>query len=122
MTEKIKTIVVQAVQSFENTQEDPRILVLGATGVGKSSLINAIFGKKLRPVITIESTTRDFSENTYEIDGTRMIIIDSPGYGEIGHDEHYSRNVVREASTCHAVTLVLKADESERSGRTRPST
>lgn len=111
MNDKIWQIVEQAVQSFENTQEDPRILVLGATGVGKSSLINAIFGKKLRPVITIESTTRDFSENAYEIDETRVIIIDSPGYGEIGYDEDYSRNVVHEASTCHAVTLVLKADE-----------
>ncbi len=111
MNDKIRQIIEQAVQSFENTQEDPRVLVLGATGVGKSSLINAIFGKKIRPVITIESTTRDFSENSYEVDGGRIIIIDSPGYGEIGYDGQYSKNVVREANTCHAVTLVLKADE-----------
>ena len=100
MDDRIRRIIEQAVQSFENTQEEPRVLVLGATGVGKSSLINAIFGKKLRPVFTIESTTRDFSENTYEIDETRVIIIDSPGYGEVGHDENYSRNVVHEARAC----------------------
>ena len=111
MNEKIERIIKAAVGSFESEQEDPRVLVLGATGVGKSSLINAIFGKKIRPVITIESTTRDFSENSYEVDGGRIIIIDSPGYGEIGYDGQYSKNVVREANTCHAVTLVLKADE-----------
>ena len=112
MNEKIERIIKAAVGSFESEQEDPRVLVLGATGVGKSSLINAIFGKKIRPVITIESTTRDFSENSYEVDGGRIIIIDSPGYGEIGYDGQYSKNVVTKAATAHAVTLVLKADEN----------
>ena len=45
------------------------------------------------------------------MDGTTIEITDSPGYGEIGHDEEYSKSVVREAGTHHAVTLVLKADE-----------
>ena len=111
MNDKIRQIIEQAVQSFENTQKDPRILILGATGVGKSSLINAIFGKKLQEVNPIVPTTRRFTTHEYEIDGSTIQITDSPGYGEIGHDEDYSRNVVREASTCHAVTLVLKADE-----------
>ena len=111
MNDKIRRIVEQAVQSFENTQEDPRILILGATGVGKSSLINAIFGKKLQEVNTIVSTTRKFTTHEYEMDGTTILITDSPGYGEIGHDEQYSRQVVTEAETSHAVTLVLKADE-----------
>ena len=111
MNDKITQIIEGAVQSFENTQEAPRLLILGATGVGKSSLINAIFGKKFQAVNTIESTTREFTTHEYEVDGTTILITDSPGYGEIGHDEHYSRTVVCEANSCHAVTLVLKADE-----------
>ena len=38
------------------------------------------------------------------------MITDSPGYGEIGHDEQYSKKVVTKAENHHAVTLVLKAD------------
>ena len=111
MNEKIQQIIEEAVRRFENEEEDPRILILGATGVGKSSLINAIFGRKLRPVNTIQSTTRKFSTHEYEIDGTKILITDSPGYGEVGHDEQYSKEVVDEAKTSHAITLVLKADE-----------
>ncbi len=109
--DKIKQIIKEAVQRFDNTQEDPRLLILGATGVGKSSLINAIFGKKLHPTDPTVSTTRKFTTNDHEIAGTTIQITDSPGYGEIGHDEAYSASVVREAATHHAVTLVLKADE-----------
>ena len=112
MNDKIWQIIEQAVQSFENTQETPRLLVLGATKVGKSSLINAIFDKKLQAVNTTESTTRKFTTHEYAMDGTTILITDSPGYGEIGHDEQYSRQVVTEAETAHAVTLVLKADEN----------
>ncbi len=112
MNEKIQQIIEEAVRRFESEQEDPRILILGATGVGKSSLINALFGKKLQKVNAIGSTTREFATHEYKIDGTKLLITDSPGYGEVGHDEEYSRNVVRRAIACHAVTLVLKADEN----------
>lgn len=111
MTEKIRQIIEEAVGRLEEEQEDPRLLILGATGVGKSSLINAIFGEKLREVKTIESTTREFATHEYEIEGTKILITDSPGYGEIDHDEQYSQAVRDEAKTAHAVTLVLKADE-----------
>ena len=110
MTEKIRRIIEETVGRFEEEQEDPRLLILGATGVGKSSLINAIFGEKLREVKTIVSTTREFSTHEYEIEGTKILITDSPGYGEIGYDEQYSKKVVTEAGNHHAVTLVLKAD------------
>ncbi len=112
MTEKIQQIIEEAVRGFENEQEDPHILILGATKAGKSSLINAIFDKKLQAVEPTVSTTREFTTHKYVMDGTTILITDSPGYGEIGHDKQYSRQVVTKAKTVHAVTLVLKADEN----------
>ncbi len=59
--------------------------------MGKSSLINAIFGEKLQAVNTIQSTTREFSTHEYKIDGAKILITDSPGYGEVRYDEQYSK-------------------------------
>lgn len=109
--EKIMKMLRDEVENFTRSQEDPRILILGATGVGKSSLINAMFGKKISPVNTVASTTREFSTHSYDLNGTTINITDSPGYGEVGNDEEYSDQVANESGAHHVIVLVLKSDE-----------
>lgn len=112
INQKLHRKVQQAIDNLERESTDPRILITGATGAGKSSLINCIFGKKLQALNTVASTTRSFTTHPYEIEKeTTVHITDSPGYGEIGYDEQYSRDVVAEAKRSHVMSLVLKADE-----------
>lgn len=111
-SKKEQEVVDEAVRKFNEEQKDPHFLVLGATGVGKSSLINRVFRADLHAVNDIKSTTRSFSTHKYKAAGNNTILItDSPGYGEVGHDEDYSAQVVTESRRAHSMILVLKADE-----------
>ena len=59
-----------------------RIGLIGATGAGKSSLINAVFGRKLAPVgaVTVQHSAEG---EEYEINGVKLV--DLPGIGGVQH-------------------------------------
>ncbi len=68
----------------------PNILVAGATGVGKSSLINLVFGDKVAVVGTGRPVTQKI--DVYENDDVDVRIFDSKGYevGSKGDEEFYN--------------------------------
>lgn len=73
---------------FEKIKKDikkPNVLIAGGTGVGKSSLINHIFGQELATVGTGRPVTRRI--DVYENAQSDVRIFDSRGYETISDDE-----------------------------------
>jgi len=61
----------------------PKVGIFGDTGVGKSSLCNALFGKDVAEISDVEACTRKPQEILIGgLDGKGMILVDVPGVGE----------------------------------------
>lgn len=65
-------------KKLKSTITSPNVLLLGQTGVGKSSLINCIFGKKLAEISNVKPETRGF--HMFSQQDLPVNIIDSEGY------------------------------------------
>ncbi len=76
-----------------NTPEriTPRLAVLGCTGAGKSSLVNALVHADVQKVGTAP-TTRESEEHEAYIGNIPVFLMDTPGTGEaLRHGEHAER-------------------------------
>ena len=77
-TDGLKEKFDQAYNEIKNNLKSPNILLLGQTGVGKSSLINTIFGQEMAKVSNIKPETRGF--HAYTDSNIPVNVIDSEGY------------------------------------------
>jgi GTPase len=72
--------------------QPPRLAIIGRPNVGKSSLLNAFYGSERVIVSERAGTTRDTIDTEIEVDGRRVVLIDTAGLrprgkvaGTIGH-------------------------------------
>jgi len=89
---KIKTIIKEKVQGDKELEElmkglekyrAPRFLVVGRTGVGKSSLINAICGSYLAETSAVVIGTKSIEKFEYKRQGRTVLeVLDTRGIGE----------------------------------------
>lgn len=65
------------------THRAPRFIMVGRTGVGKSSLINAICNKYLAEVSDVEIGTKEIQRFEYKDEGSTILeVLDTRGIGE----------------------------------------
>lgn len=67
--------------------ESTRITFIGRPNVGKSSLVNALFGKEKVIVSDIPGTTRDAIEVPFEYENTPFVLVDTAGLRRRGKVE-----------------------------------
>ena len=93
-----------------------KVLMAGKTGVGKSSVINAIIGKEISKVSNDgKPCTKANQELIWSADTADLIIVDVPGFGEanspIINGVDYIENIKELARNAHILLLVLKCED-----------
>lgn len=97
-----------------------RLAFLGRPNVGKSSFINAIFGKEKVIVSDIPGTTRDAVEVPFEYEGTPYVLVDTAGIRrrgkvEAGIEKYSVMRSFQSIDDADVVVLVMDANEGVRS-------
>ncbi len=96
----------------------PEIAFIGASNVGKSSLINALIGKKITIVSATKGRTKQL--NFFKILGFKdgFYIVDMPGYGfaqdaksKINHWQELSLNYLGNSKNLKRVFLLIDAQK-----------
>lgn len=111
--------VVEALGDRPPRTEDDgsvRIAVIGRPNVGKSSLVNRMLGDDRVIVSDVAGTTRDAIDTEVEVDGRRMILVDTAGLRRkskvAGTVDHYAQ-LRSERAIERADVAIVVCDASE---------
>ena len=92
MANKYEEIVKSEWEKFEKNGVRPNIMLLGATGCGKSSLINLVFNANIAEVNDASRGTEKFERYDGADHGLGVNLIDSRGYElEDGENESFDK-------------------------------
>ena len=91
---------------------EPKVGVFGKTGVGKSSLCNALFGQDVCEISDVEACTRNPQEVLLQMGGKKITLVDIPGVGENeDRDREYAQLYSKILPELDVALWVIKADD-----------
>jgi GTP-binding protein len=94
----------------------PRIAILGRPNVGKSSLLNSLLGSERAIVSERAGTTRDPVDTEVEVDGKRIVLVDTAGLrrrGKVAGTVGYYAQLRAERAAERADAAIVVCDASE---------
>ena len=120
LADEIHSIVTDLCNSFatgDALRNGLPVAIIGATNVGKSTLLNALLGDDRALVSDVHGTTRDVIEDTITIDGTLFRFIDTAGLRHTT-DTVESMGIDRTIAKIEQARIVLLITDSPQSTAT----
>ena len=108
-------LVLSRTQQGALLREGIKVVIAGQPNAGKSSLLNALAGAELAIVTPIAGTTRDKVQQTIQIDGVPLHVIDTAGLRE-SDDEVERIGIARAWDEIAAADAVLFLHDLSRMG------
>jgi small GTP-binding protein len=92
------------------------LLLVGRTGVGKSSTINSLIDKEIAKVGGYEATTMEVQGYDLKINDVNFTVFDTPGlcddFEEEGNDEKYLQLMQSQVKEIDSMWFVSRLDET----------
>ena len=79
LLDRLVSLAPEVEDAVEDDADVVRLAVIGRPNVGKSSLVNAFLGRERMIVSDVAGTTRDAIDTPIEVEGRRMLLVDTAG-------------------------------------------
>lgn len=105
---KLKKLIDQS-PYINNKSGDYKVVFIGRSNAGKSSLFNTLIGQNKAIVSDLPGTTRDIIEERLEINGIPVVLVDTAGIWE-GKDRLDRLGIAKTKDALKGANLILLVD------------